>query len=360
VQTRVERKAGIRSKGNFMKILITGGAGFIGCNLADYFLKKGYEVIVFDNLSRSGTEKNLKWLKDNHKKGLSFIKGDVRNFKSLIKACKDVDAIFHTAAQVAVTTSLKNPREDFEINALGTFNVLEAARRSNGNPIVIYTSTNKVYGNNVNKIRLIEKETRYEFADKRYKNGIPEDFPTDANEHTPYGCSKYAAEIYVRDYGAVYGLRTVTFRMSCIYGTRQFGNEDQGYLAHFVISTILGKPITIYGTGKQVRDNLFITDLLEAFDLAVKNIEKVKGKVFNVGGGHKNTSSLLELIDLLEKITGKKSKITFSEWRPFDQLVYISNINKIKEAIGWEPKVSVEEGVKKLVKWVMENKNLFT
>jgi CDP-paratose 2-epimerase len=359
VQTGVERKARIRSKGNFMKILITGGAGFIGCNLANYFLNKGNEVIVFDNLSRAGVGKNLEWLKENHKKGLTFVKGDIRDLNSLLKVMKNVDAIFHTAAQTAVTTSIKNPREDFEINAVGTFNVLEAARKSSTDTIVIYTSTNKVYGNNVNKIPLIEKETRYEFADEKYKFGIPEDFPTDANEHTPYGCSKYAADLYVRDFFAIYGLRTVTFRMSCIYGIRQFGNEDQGYLAHFVISTILGKPITIYGTGKQVRDNLFITDLLEAFDLVIKNIGKVKGKVFNVGGGPKNTSSLLELIDLLEKITGKKSKIIFSEWRPFDQWVYISNINKIREALGWEPKVSVEEGVKKLVEWVIGNKNLF-
>jgi CDP-paratose 2-epimerase len=342
-----------------MKILITGGAGFVGCNLADYFLKKGSEVVVFDNLSRKGTEKNLKWLKANHKKGLSFIKGDVRNFKSLLKACKDVDAIFHTAAQVAVTTSLKNPREDFEINALGTFNVLEAARKSSSNPILIYTSSNKIYGNNVNKIRLIEKKTRYEFADKKYKNGIPEDFPTDANEHTPYGCSKYAAEIYVRDYGAIYGLRTTTFRMSCIYGLRQFGNEDQGWVAHFIISSVLNKPITIYGDGKQVRDILFIDDLARAFDLACKNVEKTKQQVYNIGGGVKNTISLLELIEFLEKLIGRKIDYRFSDWRPFDQKVYISSIDKAKKDFGWEPKISKEEGIRKLFDWVNENKKLF-
>jgi len=339
------------------KILITGGAGFVGCNLANYFLSKGYDVTVFDNLSRNGTEKNLEWLKSNHKTGFEFIKDDIRNFNSLVDAVKNKDFIFHTAGQVAVTTSVNNPREDFEINALGTLNVLEAVRKSNSDPIIVFTSTNKVYGSNVNKIPLIEKGTRYEFIDSKYKNGIPEDFPADADEHTPYGSSKYAADIYVRDFSNIYGLKTVIFRMSCIYGMRQFGNEDQGWVAHFIISSFFNKPIVIYGDGKQVRDVLFIDDLVKAFELACKNIEKTKGKVYNIGGGMKNTVSLIELLELL-KSSGLNPKYTFEDWRLADQKVYISNVKKAVE-FGWGPKTSPEEGVKRLLEWVNVNKRLF-
>jgi len=339
------------------RILITGGAGFVGCNLADYFLNKKHEVTVFDNLSRNGTEKNLEWLKSKHKVGFEFIKDDIRNFDPLVNAVKDKDFIFHTAGQVAVTASVKTPREDFEINALGTFNVLEAARKINSDPIIVFTSTNKVYGNNVNKIPLTEKETRYEFADPKYKDGVPEDFPTDADEHTPYGSSKYAADIYARDFFTIYGLRTVTFRMSCTYGIRQFGNEDQGWVAHFIISSFFNKPIVIYGNGKQVRDILFIDDLVRAFELACQNIEKTKGRVYNVGGGIKNTISLLELLDLLKSF-GLKPEYTFDDWRPADQKVYISDVKKATE-FGWEPKIPPEEGVKKLLEWVKQNKRLF-
>ncbi len=339
------------------RILITGGAGFVGCNLSNYFLEKGHDVTVFDNLSRKGTEKNLEWLKSNYKTGFEFIKDDIRKFDSVVNTVKDKNLIFHTAGQVAVTNSVKNPREDFEINALGTFNILEAARQSNSDPIVVFTSTNKVYGNNVNKIPLIEKETRYGFADSRYKNGVPEDFSTDADEHTPYGSSKYAADIYVRDFSTIYGLRTVTFRMSCIYGMRQFGNEDQGWVAHFIISSFFNKSIVIYGDGKQVRDVLFIDDLVRAFELAYRDIEKTKGKVYNIGGGVKNTISLLELLDLL-KTFGLNPEYTFDDWRSADQKVYISDVRKASE-FSWEPKIPPEEGVKKLLEWVKENKRLF-
>ena len=339
-----------------MNILITGGAGFIGSNLADYFLRKGDEVTVFDNLSRKGTEKNLEWLRGNHKE-LNFIKGDIRKFDQILSSVKDIDAVFHCCAQTAVTTSIKNPREDFEINALGTFNVLEAVRQSKKNPIIIFCSTNKVYGSNVNKIPLIEKETRYEFADEEYKFGIPESFPTDATKHTPYGCSKYTGDLYVRDYYEIYGLRNVTLRMSCCYGIRQWGTEDQGWLAHFVISSVFGKPLIIFGDGRQVRDVLFIDDLIKAFELAIENINKTKGQVYNIGGGPENTISLLELLSMLNKI-GLKPKYSFDAWRSADQKVYISDIRKAKE-FGWEPKISVKDGVRKLVEWVNTNKNLF-
>lgn len=342
-----------------MRVLITGGCGFIGSNLANYFLNEGSEIFILDNLSRAGTEKNKRWLEENHKSNLTFKQGDVRDFEMLKTLTKDVDVILHTAAQVAVTTSVKNPKDDFEINALGTFNVLEAARSSNTDPVLIYTSTNKVYGNNVNAISLLEKESRYELTDGSFLNGIPETFPTDANEHTPYGSSKYAADLYVRDYSAVYGLKTITFRMSCIYGLRQFGNEDQGWLAHFIISSILNKPIIVYGDGKQVRDILFINDLVGAFKKALENINITKGNVYNIGGGSKSTISILELIAMLEQLNGKNIKKTFSDWRPFDQKVYISDISHAKIDFGWEPKITKDDGIKKFHNWALSNKNIF-
>jgi len=342
-----------------MRILITGGSGFIGSNLANFFLNNGHEVTTFDNLSRKGTNKNLDWLKQIHGDKLKFINGDVRKLEDLTPTTKDVDLILHTAAQVAVTTSILNPLDDFSINAIGTLNVLEAARLSNNNPIIMFTSTNKVYGNNVNLIDLAEKQTQYEFANPSFALGIPESFSTDAHEHTPYGNSKYIADLYVRDYFAVYGLPSVVFRMSCIYGTRQFGNEDQGWVAHFIISNLLGKSLTFYGDGKQVRDILFIDDLVRAFDMASKNINKTKGQAFNMGGGPQNTISLLQLVSMLEQFTGKKINYNIDKWRPFDQKVYISDIRKAKEDFGWEPQISAEQGIKKLHDWVSSNINLF-
>ncbi len=341
-----------------MKVLVTGGAGFIGCNLVNHFLKQGAEVVALDNLFRIGADKNIDWLRSNHSKNLTIVNGDIRKIDDITKATKDADAIFHTAAQVAVTDSLKNPRLDFEINAIGTFNVLEAARLANTDPSVFFTSTNKVYGNNVNNISLAEGEKRHSFSDANFEHGVPETFPADANEHTPYGASKYAADLYVRDCGAVHGMKTVTFRMSCIYGTRQFGNEEQGWVAHFIISSILNKSLTIYGDWKQVRDVLFVEDLVNAFDSALKNINVTRGQVYNIGGGPNNTLSLLELIEKLEGINKQKVNFSFSDWRPFDQKVYISDIRKAK-TFGWEPKISVDEGINRLHKWVTDNIHLF-
>jgi len=270
---------------------------------------------------------------------------------------KDVDAIVHTAAQVAVTTSLVNPKTDFEVNALGTFNILEAARLNDA--ALIFCSTNKAYGENVNKIPVKEEGRYYRFADERYRDGIPETFPVDLCGHSPYGCSKLAGDIYVQDYAHTYGLKTAVFRMSCIYGERQFGVEDQGWVAWFTVTTITGKPITIYGDGKQVRDVLYVDDLIHAFDAFLQRKNQLAGEVFNIGGGPENTLSLLELLDILEQLTGRRSKITFNGWRPSDQKVYISNISKAKEKLEWRPKVSPKEGIKKLVDWVFENKHLF-
>lgn len=362
-----ERSRAYRKRtGGKMKILITGGAGFVGSHTAEYYAKKSDEVIVLDNLSRAKIlkkgEKNIMYNWDYLKKNypnIELVKGDIRDSETLEKLSKDVDVIIHAAAQTAVTTSVVDPRMDFEINALGTFNVLEAARKAKTSPVVIYCSTNKVYGNNVNNISLKEGEKRYEFSGPKFRNGVPEDFSTDLCEHTPYGCSKFLGDVYVQDYAKRNEIKAGIFRMSCIYGTRQFGIEDQGWIAWFTIATILGKPITIYGDGKQVRDVLYITDLIKAFDRFIEKSNSLKCEVFNMGGGIHNTLSLLELLDILEKETGKKPNISFDEWRPSDQKVYISDITKAEKILGWKTKVSLEEGVRKLVRWIEENKNIF-
>ncbi|MBU2523776.1 GDP-mannose 4,6-dehydratase [Patescibacteria group bacterium] len=336
-------------------ILITGGAGFIGSNAADHYLKKGDKVYIFDNFSRNGTDSNVAWLKKNHGDNLEVYRNDIcTDFDVLRELMEKVDIVLHFAAQVAVTTSVTNPREDFEINALGTFNVLEAIRLSDRRPMIIYSSTNKVYGG-MEDILTHEINGRYEYKD--LPNGISEDRLLDF--HSPYGCSKGAADQYVRDYSRIYGLKTVVFRQSCIYGYRQFGIEDQGWVAWFTIATLFDKPITIYGDGKQVRDVLFIDDLINAYDMAVENIDKTSGRVYNIGGGSSNQMSLLELIAHLEKYYEKKIDFTYSDWRPGDQPVFVCDIGKAKKEFGWEPRVSVAEGTEKLAMWIKENKILF-
>jgi len=348
-----------------MKVLVTGGAGFVGSHVAEYYAKKGDEVVVFDNLSRAtllgyGSPNVMyNWEYLSKYNNIEFIKGDIRDAEGVEQVSKDVDVIIHAAAQTAVTTSVKDPRADFEINALGTFNVLEAARKSKSNPAIVFCSTNKVYGNNVNKIAVKEQDTRYVFDDQKYKNGIPETFPTDLCEHTPYGASKFAADVYVQDYAQRNEIDAAVFRMSCIYGTRQFGVEDQGWVVWFTIATLLSKPIMIYGDGKQVRDVLYVTDLVRAFDVFVQKRDKIHHGVYNIGGGIKNTLSLLELLDLLEKLTGKRPKVRYDDWRPSDQKVYISSILKAQKELEWMPEVGPQDGVNKLVAWVKENKQLF-
>ncbi|MGB9760488.1 MAG: GDP-mannose 4,6-dehydratase [Thermoproteota archaeon] len=344
-----------------MRILVTGGAGFIGSHAVEYFAKNDNEVIALDNFLRNEIlGKKMKdqfhnWNYIKQYKNVKLIKGDIRNFSEIKDVARNVEVIIHTAAQVAVTTSLINPRVDFEINTLGTFNVLEIARLNDSS--IIFCSTNKVYGENVNKIPIEEKETRYEFADPRYKEGIPEDFPVDLTGHSPYGCSKLAADIYVQDYAYTYGLKTAVFRQSCIYGERQFGVEDQGWVAWFVIATLTDRPITIYGNGKQVRDLLYVEDLIKAFDMFLNS--KVKHVVLNIGGGQRNTLSLIETLNILKQLTGKIPSVSFATWRPMDQKVYVSNIKKAKETLNWEPQVNPKEGIKNLVKWVRENLTLF-
>ncbi len=337
-----------------MKVLITGGAGFIGANSARFFLERKDDVIIVDNLSRPNVDLNLEWLKNfgNYK----FYKADVRNYddlKSVFEKEGPFDLILHLAAQVAVTTSVVDPREDMEINVIGTFNVLEATRHFSKNSTFIYSSTNKVYGG-LEDIIVIEEEKRYRYANQGPVSELrPLDF------HSPYGCSKGAADQYVRDYSRIYGLKTVVMRQSCIYGTRQFGLEDQGWVAWFIIAAMTDKKIHIYGDGKQVRDVLYISDLVNAYYLAHQNIEKISGRVFNIGGGPLNTLSLLELIEMLEKILGKKIEFDFNDWRPGDQRVFISDISAFQEATGWNPNVSPEEGVKKTIEYVKENLEFF-
>lgn len=337
------------------RLLIIGGAGFIGSNAVAWHLQKSDEVVVFDNLSRPGAERNLIWLRSVG--NITFIKGDVRDYGEVLRLFRDfpeVDVVLHLAAQVAVTTSILDPRQDFEVNALGTLNILEAMRETNSQAILLYASTNKVYGD-LRSVGIEEVDNRYAF--KNLPEGISENQPLDF--HSPYGCSKGAADQYVRDYARIYGLKTIVFRQSCIYGQRQFGMEDQGWVAWFAIAAVFGKSITIYGDGKQVRDVLFIDDLLEAFDRAVEHNETVQGEVYNIGGGSQNSISLLELLGLLEDLLGRRITYSFSDWRPGDQLVFISNNGKARRDFGWEPKVSVQDGVERLLWWVQSNKELF-
>jgi len=336
----------------FMKrVLITGGAGFIGTNLVLNLLKKKENyVVVYDNLSRKGVEKNIEYLLSLKLKNFEFVKGDIRDYKKLKEIVRDFDVIYHLAAQVAVTKSVEDPIEDFEINAIGTLYLLEAIRKNCPNSIIIFSSTNKVYGQ-LSHLRLEEKPKRYQLIDR--KNGIDENENIDF--HSPYGCSKGTADQYIRDYYRIYRIKSVVFRQSCIYGPFQYGNEDQGWVAHFVIKAILDEKINIYGDGKQVRDILEVSDLISAYKLAVKNIEKCKGEIFNLGGGIKNTFSLLELIEFLEKKLNRKIKLEFFDWRPGDQKVFISDNKKFEKMTNWKIKIDKKKGVENLIKWVKKN-----
>lgn len=334
--------------------LVTGGAGFIGSNYVHRLLARGEKVTIYDNLSR--TKRNIEWLKGEFgENAFDLIVADVRDADRITEAAKTSDVIAHLAGQVAVTTSVTNPRDDFESNALGTFNVMEAARISGRNPIVIYASTNKVYGG-MEEVELFEEPTRWRYKD--LLNGCPETQPLDF--HSPYGCSKGTGDQYVRDYARIYNLPTVVFRQSCIYGPRQFGIEDQGWVAWFIIAAVMGRPMTIYGDGKQVRDILHVNDLINAYDIAVEKIDVARGQVYNLGGGPANVMSVwAEFGPKLQKLLGKSLNPPFGDWRPGDQRVFYADISKAKEELGWEPKVSVDEGVQMLFDWVVKNKDLF-
>ena len=339
-----------------MRILITGGAGFVGCNLAQACISAGHQVTLFDNLSRRGSDANLAWLRQSHGDTFAFVCGDVRDYAAFSQVAAGQEAIYHLAAQTAVTTSVNDPRTDFEINALGTLNVLEAARQVADDPVLIYSSTNKVYGA-MEQVGVTELATRYALAD--YADGVPETHPLDF--HSPYGCSKGAADQYVRDYARIYGLRTVVFRQSCIYGPRQMGVEDQGWVAWFVIAAITGKPITIYGDGKQVRDLLYVDDLVRAFRLATEHIGVTQGQVYNLGGGPANTLAIwTEFAPLLSRAVGRVVEPeAFRDWRPGDQPVFVSSIKRAAHDFSWAPEVSVNEGICRLSEWVKANQELF-
>lgn len=344
-----------------MRVLVTGGAGMVGSHTAEYYAKKGNEVIVLDNLMRSklfGYDKKsveYNWNYLAKYKSIKRIKGDVRLKKDVLEALgKGVDVVIHTAGQPGVPLSVRIPEEDFSINAYGTLNVLECVRQRCKDAVFIYCSTNKVYGENVDKMALLEKKTRYVYKDIK---GIPVTLSIDHTGHTPYGVSKYVGDIYVQEYAHIYGMKTVVFRMSCIYGIRQFGFEDQGWVSWFVIANLLGKPITVYGNGKQVRDLLYVTDLVKAYDKFIYS--DLRHEVFNIGGGPRNTISLLEFIEAIKKETGRQNPVSFDDWRPSDQKVYISDISKVKKALNWNPTISPQEGMKKIIEWVKENKTIF-
>ncbi len=346
--------AGLPHRAKKPYVLVTGGAGFVGTNLADRLAREGTPVLVYDNLSRPGVERNLRWLKKSHGDRVQVEIADVRDRRSLERAAERASAIFHFAAQVAVTTSLEAPGEDFEVNARGTLELLECLRRRAHRVPLVFTSTNKVYGA-LEDVPLVERGLRYEPTSAQLRDrGVSEDRPV--RFCSPYGCSKGAADVL--DWAHTFGLPTCVLRMSCIYGPHQLGNEDQGWVAHFLIRAIERQPITIYGDGKQVRDVLFVDDLVDALLLAMQHIERLRGEAFNVGGGPANTLSLLELVGFIESLTGERPALAFADWRTADQRYYVSDVGRLEEAIGWAPRVGVREGVERLYRWLLESHGL--
>ena len=332
--------------------LITGGAGFVGTNLADRILSDGGRVLVFDNLARAGVEENLAWLTERHGDAVDVEIADVRDANAVDRAMAHADRAFHLAAQVAVTTSLDEPLLDVDVNLQGTINVLEAARARSRPPAILFTSTNKVYGG-LDDVDLTQRATRYEPIDGALlDHGIGERRPLQFA--TPYGCSKGAADQYVLDYARSYGLPTVVFRMSCIYGPHQFGTEDQGWVAHFLIRALQETPICVFGDGKQVRDVLFVDDLVDAFLCAHADIGRLSGRAFNIGGGVENTVSLVELLDIITEQNGRRPEVEFGPWRRGDQRYYVSDTSSFTKATGWQPRTAPPEGVARLLDWLRE------
>ena len=339
-------------------VVITGGAGFIGSNLAGRLLSQGRRVIVFDNLSRPGVEVNLDWLRTTYSTRVEFLQADVRDGAAVRHAVDRASAVFHLAAQTAVTSSLTDPLYDFEVNARGALNVLEAIRRRGAHVPLLFTSTNKVYGN-LNHVPVHRTGNRYEPLDEDVRlHGASEDMPLQF--HSPYGCSKGAADQYVLDYSKSYGLPVTVFRMSCIYGPHQFGTEDQGWVAHFLIRALNRRPITLYGDGLQVRDLLFVEDLVDAFLLAISHMDSLAGSAFNIGGGPANVMSLLELLNKIGDDLGERPSIRFEDWRAADQKYYVSDTRRFQAATGWRTRVSISEGLTRLRSWLLEESNLIT
>ena len=344
------RSSGLRSG---RTALITGGAGFIATNVADRLLRDGWRVRIFDNLSRQGVEQNVRWLVSQHGPLVDTRIADVRDRAALTSALSGVDRVYHFAAQVAVTTSLIDPIADFEVNARGTLNLLEAMRVMETRPSLLFTSTNKVYGH-LDDLPLVRLGRRYQPSDAVLAGeGISEDRPLDF--HSPYGCSKGAADQYILDYARTFDLPACVFRMSCIYGPHQFGTEDQGWVAHFLIQALRGASLTLYGDGLQVRDVLFVEDLVDAMDRAHAQIDRTAGHAFNIGGGPRNTTSLLELLDLIAALTGTCPAFDVEPWRTADQRYYVSNPAKFERLTGWRPRTSVHDGIRHLRDWLLQS-----
>ena len=344
------------------RILITGGAGFIGSHAALHFAERGWQVRILDNLSRGRllhrADPNARhnWERLGAVPAIERHEGDVRVAADVEAAVDGVEAILHCAAQTAVTVSTTDPATDFETNAVGTFRVLEAVRRTGRRASVLYCSTNKVYGDNVNLIPIVEGEDAYAFGPS-HAHGVPEQFGLDLCEHTPYGCSKLTGDLYVQDYGHLYGLQTGVFRMSCIYGTHQFGLEDQGWVAWFVIAALRGARLTVFGDGKQVRDVLWVGDLVRAYEAFLERGPRVG--VYNLGGGPEFTLSLRQLLTRLETALGRPVVAGTGPWRPSDQKVYVSDIRKAGRELGWKPEISPADGVDRIIAWVREHPSLF-
>jgi CDP-paratose 2-epimerase len=337
------------------RILIIGGAGFIGINLAARELEAGKTVVILDNFSRRGSDLNAEWLLQTYvTPRLRIVRADIRTDLDVLQnEVNRADVVFHLAAQVAVTLSVTDPRHDFEVNALGTFNVLDAARRKSTPPIVVYASTNKVYGKMAD-VTVEQRGDRYAYRD--LPQGIDEARPLEF--YSPYGCSKGAGDQYMLDFDRIYGVPTVVFRQSCIYGTHQFGIEDQGWLAWFAICALRRQPVTIFGDGRQVRDTLYIDDLNEAYNLAVRHIDRTRGRAYNLGGGPSNTLSLLELVAMLRDDFHLPLSPGSGDWRPGDQLVYVSDIRRAATDFGWVPRTSPREGMERMIRWLRDNKAL--
>jgi CDP-paratose 2-epimerase len=337
-------------------VLITGGAGFVGSNLADSLLRDGHEVIIYDALARRGVETNLQWLKDRYGNRVTARIEDIRNKQALDDAVREASAVVHLAAQVAVTTSLESPEDDFTINGQGTLNLLESVRRHGGQTPVIFASTNKVYGH-LDNVEMVPQDDRHIPADEEIRAyGISEKQPLDFA--TPYGCSKGVADQYVLDYTRTFGLRTAVLRMSCIYGPRQFGTEDQGWVAHFLIRALGGEPITIYGDGRQVRDVLHVSDAVAAYRTLLSDIDRLKGQVFNLGGGADNAVSLRLMLAEIERITGKPLDVSYSDWRAGDQLFFVADTRRLQGETGWTARTGWREGLRDLARWIEEHSDI--
>ena len=335
-------------------VLVTGGAGFIGCNLVDRLCRDGHRVTIYDSLARPGVEANVEWLRGVHGGHLDVVVGDIRDQTRLAAAARGAKAVFHFAAQVAVTTSLVDPGDDFAVNAAATVGLLEILRTTNPDAPLIFASTNKVYGNLAQVALAHEGETYVPLDATLRREGVGE--TTSLAFHTPYGCSKGAADQYVLDYGASFGLRTAALRMSCIYGPHQMGTEDQGWVAHFIKSALAGAPIMIYGDGHQVRDVLHVDDAVAAYLAAWAAIDVVKGEAFNLGGGPGNAISLVQLLSHLEKVTGEAVDASFHDWRPGDQRYYVSDRRLIDERLGLPAPRPWRRGVSELVDWFQTSK----